>query len=308
MSYEPNRQPSKAQRKVPWGKVIIAAIIAAVVIGALYFVFGFWQDTDARFWQWMYQWVWLDGLFPNGWNVFRASWLTYSLLGAAIAAVGWISSSKHRRWLIAAGIIIAVVNATVFPMWLNNMLGSAGMSEGTSVTIEDFDNPPPALRELLVKAEGVDDDTMRTNVRGYTTTIEAQAIDLQWETRPASAKGAEIVMRSSGDSDTNSYLMGETLSFHANGSWSAIRDGQNYKPIAGVSVWDGVSNDVQTCRFDGANELNYAFNGLWGKNLMDLIVSRYPRHLIDRSDVWGDCDNEGAPLIVIPTTIREGYG
>lgn len=154
----------------------------------------------------------------------------------------------------------------------------------------------------------MDDTTLRTDVRGYTTTIKQGKINLQWEARPASAKGAEIVMRSTGDSDTNSVLLGDTISFHSNGSWSAIRDGQNFKPIAGVSVWDGVSNSVKTCRFDGPNELNYAFDGNWGTNLTDLIVSRFSDRLIDTKDMWGSCDESGAPMIVIPTTMREGYG
>lgn len=315
MSYRNLDQPLTFRERLGrrrWG-LIWAAIGLALVVGVIWlFIFGFWMDADARAWQWIYQRAWLDTFFPNGWNIFQASWFAYVLFGGAVAVFGWLfvknRSSRAGTWTIIAGIIIALVNLTIFPMWLNNMQPNAGMSDDTTVVVESFENSPPALKELFMKAEQVDDSTMKADVRGYATTIKKQVINLQWATRPASAKGAEIVMRSSGDSDTNSYLMGETLSYHSNGKWSAIRDGQNLKPIAGVSVWDGVSNSVQTCRFDGANEIDYAFNGQWGKNLMDLVVSRYPNNLINSSDMWGDCDSDGAPFIVMPTTVLKGYG
>ena len=310
-SYSSTNTPKRGFVRRHLASLIAAIIVIAILLGIGWFVFGYWLDMDARFWQGAYQGLWLDTFFPNGWNVFQASWFSYVILGIVTAVVGWFVYSHRPRvgaLVCTLGILITVANATIFPMWLNNMMPAASLSVGTIVTVEDLNNIPPAIRELVNKAQRVDDTTLRTDVRGYTTTIKQGKINLQWEARPASAKGAEIVMRSSGDSDTNSVLLSDTISFHSNGSWSGIRDGQNLKPIAGVSVWDGVSNSVKTCRFDGANELNYAFDGKWGSNLMDLIVSRFSDRLIDTRDMWGGCDESGAPMIVIPTTIREGYG
>ncbi len=295
-----------------WVHIVITLAAIGVIWAACWFIFSYWLDNDARFWQGTYQVLWLDGFFPNGWNIFQATWGAYFWFGVLLAGAGALwrylrDRSRMAIVVIVLGGIIAVVNATIFPMWLNNMMPPASLSAGTVVTIEDFNSPPPMLRELLAKAQRVNDTTMSTDVRGYATTITQGKIDLQWEARPASAKGAEIVMRSSGDSDTNSQLLSDTISYHSDGSWSAIRDGQNYQSIAGVSVWDGVSNNIKTCRFDGANELKYAFNGLWNTNLMDLIVSRFPDRLIDTRDMWGDC-TDNVPMVVIPTTIHEGYG
>lgn len=294
-----------------WPAITLAVGIIAVIWGICWFVFGHWWDTDARFWQSVWQFSILETFFPNGWNVFQASWFAYIVFGVIVAIIGYATfrATDKGWWIIVCvlGGVTAIVNATIFPMWLNNMMPAASMSAGTVVTVEDFKNAPPAMTELINKAQKVDDTTMRTDVRGYTTTIKQAKINLQWETRPSSAKGAEIVMRRSGDSDTNSTLLGETLSYHSDGRWTAIRDGQNYKSIASVTSWDGVSNDVQSCRFDGANELRYAFNGMWSTNLADLIVSRYPDRLFDMNDVWGEC-KDGVPSIVVPTTIRVGYG
>lgn len=297
-----------------WLAITLALTGLGLVWGGCWFVFGHWQDNDARFWQWVWQFGVLETFFPNGWNIFQASWFAYITLGLLVAIGCFVACYEfgfEKVGLIIGGwvgVLVIVTNATIFPMWLNNMMPAASMSAGTVVTIENFNSVPPVLADLLTKAQKVDDATMRTDVRGYTTTIKQAKIDLQWEARPSSAKGAEIVMRRSGDSDTNSVLLGDTISYHSNGKWTAIRDGQNYKPIAGVSSWDGVSDNVTTCRFDGQNELRYAFNGMWSTNLSDLVVSRYSDRLFDMNDVWGDCDASGTPMIVIPTTIREGYG
>lgn len=294
-----------------WFTITLVLAGLGLVWGVCWFFFGHLLDNDARFWQSVWQFGILETFFPNGWNILQASWFAYMIVGFLLAALGFAAFGENEKIRYAilgsVGALVFLANATIFPMWLNNMMPAASMSAGTVVTIENFDTPPPILADLLTKAQKVDGETMRSDVRGYTTTIKQAKINLQWETRPASAKGAEIVMRRSGDSDTNSSLLGQTISYHSNGTWTAIRDGQNYKPIAGVTSWDGVSNDITTCRFDGPNELRYAFNGMWSTNLADLIVSRYPDRLFDMNDVWGDC-KDGTAMIVIPTTIREAYG
>lgn len=213
-------------------------------------------------------------------------------------------TKKIKRSFRAA--IVILVLAIASPVAIGHITGGLSYSGGTTVVVESLDATPSMLRPLMERATRTSAGEAQASVVGFNTRIIEQPIELNWETRPASAPGARQVIKANGDTDSNSMLLDDTIMFRSDGKWSAIRDGLNGQHIVGVSEWDGVSARINTCRFDGVNELNYAFQGLWGRNLADLVAARYPDNQYEPSDMWGYCDN-GTPTIVIPTYRKEGF-
>ena len=144
-SYPSINTPKKGFVRKHLASLIATIIVLALLLGIGWFVFGYWLDMDARFWQGVYQGFWLDTFFPNGWNVFQASWFSYVILGIVTAAVGWVMYDRPRVGVLVCtlGILITVANATIFPMWLNNMMPAASLSAYT-VSTRVLPVPAPA--------------------------------------------------------------------------------------------------------------------------------------------------------------------
>ncbi len=166
--------------------------------------------------------------------------------------------------------------------------------------------PPRILEHLLTGQSDL-----------HATIVADKPIDFLskgFDDRPASLVGAQRVMseRATGDSkadifdDTYAYLPGN----EGHGKWSAIRDGEGKRVHADSIVeWDGSTENVHQCRFEGSNSLNYAIRGNFANSLPDAIRQTVDDNVYWSSvDIYGYCDGKDNPVIVIPVKTDNWVG
>lgn len=325
------------------GRTIALGIVlgAGVVIGLFWLVCGYWLNNYAMIWQFFAQTVWVNGLFPNGWNIFLATPLFWVIIAALMTITGFVlyhgilgpiakgaihnpynmrrGESLNDRLGMATYVAAAIVflAATVSGI-VNIPSGAASYSGHNVIVVEDVNNLPSSLGALkgdLRKMPEGDECAYRSSTAGGDICLKQGEPEFSWVNRSASASGAAMVIGRNSSTDQNSDLLEETVSSVRDEKgyvWSGIVNGRRTVPMVGVSEWDGTGNPVSTCRFDGNSELNKSFNGEQGRNLSNTIALAYPGLRYDLSDVWGYCDGEGAgigaPTIVIPAVAFTGYG
>ena len=305
----------------PWYKKKWPYITAAAVIIGLSIIFGWVVDVGNIVGRGLLNVVWLEGFFPNGWNIFGATPLFWWVLCGSVLLVIYLrrpvvktvvknhyygdqeeTSRPIPRWLKMAAIITA--SALAIPsfvgIWNVNKFAAEHYTANNNAVyvVEDINNVPSVLRKVEQASSPM-------------VNIEEGKVSFDWQRRVASATGAVNVMRRTGDSINNTQLMPETTAYIYNssqgGAWTAIRNGINRQDIYGVSVWSGTGEKVANCEFKGKYELNQAFGGMYGRNLSDTIAQFNPRFQYNDNDVYGYCDGD-EPIIVIPGTKVVGSG
>lgn len=288
--------------------IVIVLVLASIVLGGGWFFFGYMMDVVHVMWAWFLNSVWRASLFPNGWNIIFATPLFWLVALASFFALLSLKESFRRRLkvpLIVSGVLWVVFAMVSTFMWSD--WNARHYNEASSYVVSSVEDLPDSL-------ERISDST-----RAQVGIIEGQ-MPSNWEPRVASATGAAYVMEKTGDSNANTVLMSETVSYiysdAGNGSWTGIRNGKNRQPIFGVVSWSGAGETVKNCEFKGDHELRRAFGGKWGINLNDDIAEFDPNFVYDDSDVYGYCDGD-KPVIVIPgarvkginfQTALESYG
>lgn len=272
-----------------------------VIVAVIWFVVGFVTDSWFQNWRDFVNGVWKSWFFPNGWNLFLAApaFHVIVILGIAVA-VGSFVIRKADKLFNRKTIIILVVTALALAgviahgAWMADYDGANYYASTTKFVIEDTKKVPETLANLTDSNEAI-------------VSMEQGNLPADWEPRAASATGAELIMRRTGDAISNTELMSKTLTYlNGTHTWTAIRNGKGQQSIYGVASWDGSSDVVTTCEFKGSYALNKAFGGTWGKNLTNSIAAAYPQFIYDEQDMWGYCDND-KPVIVIPVVRTTGY-
>lgn len=311
-------------------KAILLWTAASVLAfaGLMWFVLGYWADTWHIFVAWLLNDVWRTMLFPSGWNLLRATPLFWIIVIVAILLVAWArllrkELSKQRvffdereaardkrysysrefefefewkmipSWLkkVSIGAVAVVVIGAVLSMFMWANWNARHYNEANTYVVEDGGHVPNSLARISTASNAQ-------------VKIETGTMPDAWQKRVASATGARYVMQKTGDSNVNTVLMPETVSYIYNksgtgGSWTGIRNGQNRQPIYGIASWAGTGQAVKNCEFKGNYELNKAFGGSWGMNLNDDIAQFDPSFRYSTSDMYGYCDGD-KPVIVIP--------
>lgn len=281
------------------GKMLagIGAVIV-VVCGILWFVVDVLADATHIVIRWFINTVWQGWLFPNGWNLFGATPFFWLIVAAVVVAVVWCFFVSKESTAIAtitsvvAG--IGVVALLAVSLFMYNDWNARFYNQASVYQVQDTAELPNSLVRISEVGEK------------QQVGIEAGEMPSEWVKRSASSTGAAYVMRKTGDSNNNTELLSDTITYiyasdSDGGEWTAIRNGTRRQPIFGVSSWAGTGESVKTCEFKGDSELKYAFHSTWGKNLNDKIAQFKRDFIYDDGDVYGYCD-DGEPVIVIPGT------
>jgi hypothetical protein len=136
-----------------------------------------------------------------------------------------------------------------------------------------------------------------------------------WDPRSASREAAATIIANSGALASNVQVMNQSEHYlpgsaPGSGVWTAILDGTGTRPLEGVAVWDGTSNSVRICQFQGSDSINRSFGGTGADSLGNLIAERFPALDYAGQDISGYCDGSGAaahPVIVIPVERQIGW-
>lgn len=313
MSYYRNdpRSSSDSPSVVWW--IIGTIIVLGVIFGLLALFVGGIADSWYIMWRSLYNGFWLAWLFPNGGNIFAATPAFWWIIGGIALFLAYVVAAKEDSFgtlsaptwykALATIVIIGLVFLSIRGFWLLNETDARyynGFKQDPAnnvYVVSDEDNVPNTLTRVE-----------QSNSRQVE--IETGTMPREWETRVASATGAAYVMGKTGDSNANTKLMPDTLTYiygdeAGKGSWTAIRNGTNRQPIFGVSSWSGTGEDIKTCEFEKDYELNRNFGSGWGKNLKDEIAQYDLTFTYSDMDVYGYCDGD-KPVIVIPGTRTVG--
>lgn len=305
----------------PWYRMrgiwITVSVILAILLGLFGFLVGHYWDV----WN-----VYVRGMLASLRNGFfpsivpaPATWLIFGIVMVFAAAAAFDQRHRARGTLFSMMAVVALVGGVGIGMWNNDKDGARSYERSTKFIVQDLDDTPRSLDLIVNSANQVEDTELEgTECSGLVgshsnySCIEEGTFPSEWDRRVAPATGARTVMsRTSGDVP-NTYLMGESMTYlydsSSEGRWTAIRDGKNRQSTYGVVSWAGTSRQPTVCRFEGDNKINYAFQGRWGRNLNDLIAARYRTLLYDNEDIWGYCDPQQGPVIVIVATQLEAYG
>lgn len=306
MSYY-GRQHGPSRGSIIGSVVVLLAVLGGVAATIWWFDFFF---QAVRFIRWD---IWRAGFAPHG--IFMP-WMAGTLGFLAMAAIAGLVLyffGEGERIRLVAGILCAVLVLGAGVAFYKNIHERQASYSATTVVAVKEGQEPNSLRWLFNSTSSSSSDECKRvgNSRGVQSCISESAEEgflFDWQARTASAAGAEIVLRRATEADNLSYLMEDTLAY-LNGAdvWTGIRDGRKRQPLVGVVEWDG-ENRARTCQFRGDNALNKSFNGKAGMNLRDDIAQAFPNNLYDQSDMWGYCDDQDNPVIVIPTVTREGHG
>lgn len=294
MSYYSRQVPP--EKRSFFGLFVTVGTIA-VIVAIVWFVVGVFYDSTAMAMRALFS-FWNSALLPNGWNIFLATpffWTLVAIVGL-IAVWVWASANEesNRRYAVAMvlsiTLIVGMVGYDIYKTVVYNLTGAGHNLSTTSFVVKDEADLPSML-------------TKQSNNGNLTVEVVQGDLPTSWASRVASATGALRVMELTSEAVNNTELMSHTMTYlygeGSNGSWTAIRDGNNQQSIYGVSSWNGTGDAVETCRFEGDYQLDKAFGGLWGKNLGNAIAGAYPTFFYNDNDMWGYCDGD-EPVIVIP--------
>lgn len=282
-----------------WSGLTIFLIVSGIIAAIVWFFVGFMADSWFQNWRGFVNDIWISWLFPNGWNLLGATPFFFTLAAIVITGIIVMTSGTEEKWLlvVATVLIVASIFSIIRGSWLLAENGARYYSSTTTFVVKDTNKVPGVLSKFSTSNEAMVD-------------MKQGNLPTGWVPRAASATGAQILLRRTGDAISNTELMSDTLTYiygeGKSGSWTAIRNGKNQQPIYGVASWDGTNENVKTCEFTGNYELNKAFGGMWGKNLTDSIAEKFPLLTYNELDMWGYCKGD-QPIIVIPATKTNGY-
>lgn len=276
--------------------LIVAAIIALIALVLLA-----WTDSWHIVPRALQNHIMLAWFFPGGSTITPfLAWCVFAAIALIIAVNNKRHDSETTVWqknVAVIGLVVLIIPSFV-TSFLWDEIGSRYYNQSSTYVVSSTDDVPDTLARVATSSSSQ-------------INISEGEMPTSWVPRIASATGATYVMEKTGDSNANTALMPETISYiygeGASGTWTAIRNGKNRQPIFGVASWAGTGERVVTCEFEGDYELRYAFNGVWGMNLGDEIAAYDSRFEYDADDVYGYCD-DGKPVIVIPGTRSSSTG
>jgi hypothetical protein len=300
-------------------RTIILAVVGVIVLGILWFAIGYYFDAGSRLWRWLTESVWGRGLFPGGWNLFKASAWFYLLVGIAAAIYSFTKKpvSENGEYDYRSGTYEQTTHGSKTRFVVSAVLSGLIIvgSFTLMVTNRDDRSDSYASSTTFVVPDASD---LGTNLELLDNrSVKEGEYSQAWEPRVASASGADTVITRSSESDSGSKLLSDTLTYTYGDTpgWTAIRDGKKTRPLYGVAFWPG-EGDVETCRFTGESAMSKAFHGKLGNNLLDEIAGFNNSLFFEEEDMWGYCDPAGdpekfeddRPVIVIPVKTWDGYG
>jgi hypothetical protein len=258
-------------------------------------------------------------LFPHGSLVDPTAlfwiWVFVGLVGTLVIAISVGREARLRVPTTAVTLVlVAAMLFSLAAMWngfWNNDKREAAYYTGATVFYAPGLNPAPSsLRALTATARRAP----AGRDCGYVGTADVPSCirvgtmpDFDWSARTASYEAASNIMSDSSALASGVNVMTATVHYlpgqaAGQGVWTAILDGSGTRPTEGVAVWNGESNTVSICQFQGADNFNRAFGGSGGDSLRNLIAQRFPALVFADQDVSGFCRGSGAtarPVIVI---------
>ncbi len=201
--------------------------------------------------------------------------------------------------------------------------------ERTFFAISDLDERPDSL-ELAFRNGGIQQD--QNGTEGWVSDHDPQISVIEgslpaqgWQERGTSLQGATLIMSENSGSVSGTDVLTQTRAYihlpledgqdpsQGDGVWSMIRDGDGInKPLAGVVEWDGRSQDVHECRFEGDYSINRSLRGSRLNDMPNLIFEKegFETFSYELADSYGYCDgpNRTEPVVVIPMREQRDMG
>lgn len=318
-------------------------VLAGIVFG-LWFGVGYYSDS----WNLLIRWMWhkfvVRQFFPGLFTWTPLTIFFVSLIVAGVAPFAYwrlyklqpedkgyrsyettYGLARRGKRAFVASMALALVSVLGFvtfvvAAWHNDKYEAQAYSAETEFVVEDPSKMPISLQTLVPSErphEGAPDGCAFRLIHDVPSCVTTGTLPSTWNARLASATGADIRMSSASAAVSNTTVMKDASAYLYNedgsGAWTAIRNGINRQPAFGAVVLTGGGNQVETCRFDGVNKLNYAFDGNWGQNLDDEIADRFPHLMFEHDDMWSYCEGSGTvdsrkPVIVVPVSKQVAYG
>lgn len=261
-------------------------------------------------------------LFPHGSLAGAAPlfwlWVFIGLAGSLVI----VSPYRMRRavrvpvtlaLLAAMGLAFA---ATWAGLWNNDKDLGRYYSQRTDFYVPGMHPAPSSLRALTSTARRGTGGCAFAGTADVASCIRIGPLpDFSFDPRSASYEAASTIMGDSSALASQVNVLGPTVHYlpgheGGHGLWTAILDGSGTRPTEGVAVWDGQSNTVRICQFQGLDSFNRAFGGRGADSLPNLIAQRFPALIYVEHDISGYCEGTGPdarPVIVMPVTRQVGY-
>lgn len=309
----------RSQKKKPSRKVVFstwAAITTALTVLTGAVLYLWYSDNIDTFLNGLYWKVWRDWVMPHGiLKPWRASPVAMVLM-AIILGYLTMYLFKHSRitknpWMITFGVSSALLMIGSVVTGINGYrLGAAHYANATTV-ITKTDQDPAILQNIRPSSVDTtkEDCDQLIEHHGLATCFNVvDDIHLEWQPYPVSGVLAEIDIAREANSDELSSPIPSSLTYLPDRkAWTAVRDGSARRTLAGIQEWSE-DGKIRECTFQGRNTLDWSFNGLAGRNLTNLINEKFNVNQWDMESIWGYCSEGNIPTIVIPTTIKSGYG
>jgi hypothetical protein len=266
-------------------------------------------------------------LFPHGSLVDPTTlfwiWVCVGLAGTLVIVVVATLDNRGRRpvWVTAVVLVAAMVVSLVYAwngLWNNDKREAQYYTRATVFYAAGLNPAPSSLQALTDSARkaaaGSGCDEVGTADVPSCIRV-APMPDFNWAPRTSSYEAASTIMSDSSALASQVNVMASTVHYlpgpiSGQGVWTAILDGSGTRPTEGVAAWNGESNTVSICQFQGSDDFNRAFGGTGGDSLRNLIAEKFPSLTYVDHDVSGFCRGSGAatrPVIVIPVERQVGW-
>ena len=209
--------------------------------------------------------------------------------------------------LITVAAVVVCIGMIVSSMTTDSKLEAAPFVRSVSIEYADKDAPPRILARLL---EGRHDVGPARVVAGVPISYLASG----FEERPASLAGAQRITSERATGSSKADILDDTYAYisdrEGGGRWTAIRDGNGKRiHIDSIVEWSGDAEQVHQCRFEGKNRLDAAITGNFANSLSDRIREQVGASVYwSLSDVYGYCDTDDNPVIVMPVKMDRWNG
>ena len=209
--------------------------------------------------------------------------------------------------LITVAAVVVCIGMIVSSMTTDSKLEAAPFVRSVSIEYADKDAPPRILARLL---EGQHDVGPARIVAGEPINYLASG----FEERPASLAGAQRIMSERATGSSKADILDDTYAYisdrEGGGRWTGIRDGNGKRiHIDSIVEWNGDAEQVHQCRFEGKNRLDAAITGNFANSLSDRIREQVGASVYwSLSDVYGYCDTDDNPVIVMPVKMDRWNG
>ncbi|MCX4744327.1 hypothetical protein OG455_02150 [Kitasatospora sp. NBC_01287] len=262
--------------------------------------------------------------FPHGWPLGAAPlfwvWVFIGLVGSLIiiplvdegAFGSWDVMSWPRR-VVMVGLVLATLLSAVRTgtgLWDNDKEVGRFYAAATVLDVPGGGRAPASVLPVTDHAKpggGGRCDLVGTgDVPSCVKT--APMPDFDFDPRTASYGAATTALSAGSGLASRVRLMQHSVHYlpgaqPGKGVWTAVLDGSGLQPTEGVALWDGSSNTVSSCEFQGDHAFDRAFGGDGANSLRNLLAQRFPALVYDDQDIWGYCDGSdpstAAPVIVI---------